>query len=56
MIFVMTGILLFMFQKQKKIDKSLYKHSKCIKSVGTVKQYGYDDEDFDDSFYEDDEE
>ncbi len=27
-------------------DKSLYKHSKCIKSVGTVKQYGYDDEDY----------
>lgn len=37
-------------------DKSLSKRSKCIKSVGTVKQYGYDDEDFDDSFYEDDEE
>lgn len=42
--------LLFMFQSRK--DKSL----KCIKSVGTVKQYGYDAEDFDDSFYEDDEE
>ena len=27
-------------------DKSLSKHSKCIKSVGTVKQYGYDDEDY----------
>ena len=37
-------------------DKSLSKHSKFIKSVGTVKQYGYDDEDFDDSFYEYDEE
>lgn len=37
-------------------DKSLSKRSKCIKSVGTVKQYGYDAEDYDDSFYEDDEE
>lgn len=51
----MTGILLFMFQKQKKINQ-LSKRSKCIKSVGTVKQYGYDAEDYDDSFYEDDEE
>ena len=37
-------------------DKSLSKRSKCIKSVVTVKQYGYDAEDYDDSFYEDDEE
>ena len=26
-------------------DKSLSKRSKCIKSVGTIKQYGYDEDD-----------
>ena len=36
-------------------DKSLSEYSKCIKSVGNVKQYDYDDDDYDEDDYEDDE-